>query len=245
MKKLLFNTVRRPRQAVVTSANWKKPGRWPAGFLLAALLGFQAESQAQTCGTTVSTFPHIQDFEGATTGAPGTLPTGWTQATNPATSTYRWQVNAGATSSSLTGPNVDHTLGTNTGKYVYTEASNGSATHETELQTPCFNLTGLTNPGFEFWYHMAGIGMGPMTIDVSTNNGTTWTNLHTFTGPQQTAEGDPWLKKTISLSAYIGQTVKIRFQGTKNGTPPTGGFDYEGDMAIASVIGLADQGALR
>ncbi len=232
MSKLLFTTVRLPKWGTFTKASWQRTGSRTAGLLLTALLGFQVETQAQTCPTTVAVFPHVQDFESGVTGSPGTLPAGWTTSSTPASSTYRWELDAGGTPSSLTGPNIDHTLGTAAGKYVFTEASSGVGNDVTELISPCFNLTGLTNPGIEFWYHMAGAGMGPMNIDVSTNNGTTWTNLHTFTGPQQLAQNDPWLKKQISLTAYIGQTVKIRFKGTKNASPPTGGFDFEGDMAV-------------
>jgi hypothetical protein len=200
-------------------------------YLLLGLLASAGLAQAQTCGTTVSTFPHIQDFETGVTGAPGTLPNGWTMAKNPTTSTYQWQVNAGSTSSTATGPNVDHSSGAATGKYVYTEASNGGTTDEAYLLSPCINLASLTTPGFEFWYHMAGPDMGMMEVQVSTNNGTTWTTVHTFTGPQQTSENDPWLKKTISLAAYMNQTVQIRWKGTKKAT----GNTFEGDMAVDDV----------
>ena len=196
---------------------------------LLSMLGI-SETMAQTCGTTVSTFPHIQDFETGTTGAPGTLPTGWTM-TN--TSTYRWQVNAGSTGSTATGPTVDHTMGTSAGKYVYTEASNGADGDVTYLVSPCINISALTSPGMEFWYHMAGPGMGSMEVQITSNNGTTWTTLQTFTGPQQAAEGDPWLKKVVSFAGHTG-TVQVRFKGTK-ATAPAVGSSFEGDMAVDDV----------
>ncbi|KAA9325473.1 T9SS type A sorting domain-containing protein [Adhaeribacter soli] len=183
----------------------------------------------------INVFPHTQDFETSTAGAPGTLPAGW--SITPATG-FRWEVEDGPTSSTDTGPNVDHTTGAAGGKFVYTEASSGSTGDIAELISPCIDLTGLSTPGFEFWYHMAGTAMGSMDIDVTTNNGTTWTTLHTFTGQQQTSESDPWLKRTISLAGYTGM-VKIRFKGTR-------GNSFEGDMAIDDVrfynIGAVDLG---
>ncbi|KAA9333612.1 T9SS type A sorting domain-containing protein [Adhaeribacter soli] len=183
----------------------------------------------------INVFPHTQDFETSTAGAPGTLPAGW--SITPATG-FRWEVEDGPTSSTDTGPNVDHTTGAAGGKFVYTEASSGSTGDIAELISPCIDLTGLSTPGFEFWYHMAGIAMGSLDVDVSTNNGTTWTTLHTYTGAQQANESDPWLKRTISLAGYTGM-VKIRFKGTR-------GNSFEGDMAIDDVrfynIGAVDLG---
>ncbi|HSI91478.1 MAG TPA: hypothetical protein VK927_10210, partial [Adhaeribacter sp.] len=175
----------------------------------------------------------VQDFEGATTGAPGTFPAGWVATPGPGAFPYQWQVHSGPTSSTATGPDVDRTLGTAAGKYVYTEASNGADGDAATLMSPCINLASFTNPGIEFWYHMAGPGMGSLEVQVSTNNGTTWTTLQTFTGPQQASTSAPWLKQTVSLAGHTG-TALIRFRGIKS-TAPSSGFSFEGDIAIDDV----------
>src|SRR5688572_159201 len=200
-------------------------GLWMGAFL----------TKAQTCVTTISTFPHTQDFETGST-VTGALPTGWSvnpgsAATLPA---HKWKMHAGQTYTFLTGPNKDHTFGTNAGKYVFTESVNGNAGSFTELISPCINLAGLTSPGFDFWYHMAGAGMGRMDVQVSANNGATWTTLQTYTGPQQIGEHEAWRKRTVTLAAYANQTVIIKFKGTKILLPP-GVPSYEGDMAIDDV----------
>ncbi len=71
----------------------------------------------------INIFPHTENFEGATTGAPGVLPACWSSS---ATTTYRWEVDANGTTSSNTGPSVDHTLGTSAGYYAGMDDSHGS-----------------------------------------------------------------------------------------------------------------------
>ncbi len=176
----------------------------------------------------VSTFPHIQDFQSATVGAPGVLPAGWS-ISSATTSTFRFEVeNDQPSSGTGSGPAVDHTTGNaTTGRYVYTESSNGAAGDIAYLNSPCINLAGLTTPGFDFWYHMHGATIGTMEAQVSSNGGTTWTTLTTLTGPQQTANTDPWLKRTVSLAGHTG-IVQVRFKATR-------GTSFTGDMAIDDI----------
>ncbi|OPX35340.1 hypothetical protein B1H10_01495 [candidate division KSB1 bacterium 4484_188] len=44
-------------------------------------------------------------------------------------------------------------------------------------------------------------------------------------GQQQGSQTDPWLKKTVDLSTYAGQTISLRFRSYR-------GTSYAGDMAI-------------
>ncbi|MDX5346165.1 MAG: choice-of-anchor J domain-containing protein [Hymenobacteraceae bacterium] len=172
----------------------------------------------------VTAFPHIEDFESASTGSPGTLPAGWTM--EPATG-YRWQVDNSTTSSSSTGPDSDHTLGTSAGKYVYTEASSGSNGDSTLLISPCINLSSLASPSLDFWYHMYGSTMGELHVDVW--NGSSWDRgVFSLIGQQQTDETDPWKKAIVDLSAYAGDVIKVRFRGIRS-------TSFYGDMAVDDI----------
>src|SRR5690606_37403494 len=124
------------------------------------------------------------------------------------TAAYRWDIDgSGSTPSATTGPTA-----ANSGvKYFYTEASSGTTGAVAELYTPMVDLSGLTDPSLQFYYHMFGSTMGDLHIDVY--NGSTWVNdVDVILGQQQTAMGDPWGLRVVSLSAYAGTTVQVRFR---------------------------------
>ncbi len=173
---------------------------------------------------TIATFPALQDFETFTPiGGVAAGNEGWTGTTTG----LRWQVEEGPTTSTGTGPSVDHTSGTATGNYVYLETSSGATGDEAELITPCINLTGQSNMMLEFWYHMFGATIDTLKVDIF--NGTTFVNnVLVIGGQQQSATTDPWLKASVNLSAYSGSTIKVRFRGKR-------GTSFTGDIAIDDV----------
>ena len=57
--------------------------------------------------------------------------------------------------------------------------------------TPPFDVSGLANPVFSIWYHMYGATMGTLSVDVSTDGGTTWTPKWSETGDK----GDIWYQQ--------------------------------------------------
>lgn len=103
------------------------------------------------------------------------------------------------------------------------------------LISPCFDLTNYINPTFSFYYHMYGSGMGSLSVEISTDNGTNWNQLDAsgnividtpiLTGQQQSNNTSSWLQQSINLNAYGGQFIKLRFTGTTGST-------YTSDMAI-------------
>ena len=177
----------------------------------------------------INTFPHFQDFETSVSGngsGIGTLPSGWSIDNFGRTGfPFSWQAFAGSTGSFNTGPRVDHTTGTVTGKYLYTEASYGTYNDSSFLYSPCLNMSALNLPTISFWYHKVGATMGDMIIEYD-NNGT-WTILDTILGQTHSTETDSWLKKTIFFPGRVSNT-KIRFIGVK-------GSSFSGDMAIDDV----------
>lgn len=166
--------------------------------------------------------PFTENLETFVTGTPGTFQNGWTME---ATSTYQWQVDAGGTPSTNTGPTVDHTLGTAAGKYVFTEASSGTVGDETYLISPCLDLSALTAPQLSFWYHMYGSTIDKLAIDVF--DGSTWTEIFALVGAQQTLQSDPYEQATVSLLGY-GTVQKVRFRAIRS-------TDYYGDIAIDDI----------
>lgn len=181
----------------------------------------------------ISSFPHTEDFESFTTctTASGSqtcaidLSTGWFQDLNGVNDDDDWRVNSGGTPSGGTGPSNDHTLQNATGKYLYIESSfNG--TDKSNFISPCLDISGQ-NVAIEFFYHMFGVGMGSLNLDISTDKGISWTNLWTHSGQLQLNSTDPWEEAIVSLDGYTG-IVNLRFQGIAAN-------DFRGDVAIDDV----------
>ncbi len=73
----------------------------------------------------------------------------------------------------------------------------------------CLNLTAVTNPVIEFYYHMFGANMGTLYVEVSTDNEATWTTAWSLSGNQ----GNQWTKASVNLQPYNTGATKIRFRG--------------------------------
>ncbi len=73
---------------------------------------------------------------------------------------------------------------------------------------------------------MAGASMG--SLEVFVDNGIGYTPVLSLNGAQQAGVNDPWTEAIVSLAAYAGDTVNIRFEGTRGG-------GFTSDMAIDDV----------
>ena len=163
--------------------------------------------------TLSQTVVHTADFESSLDG--------WTQDTGD---NFDWTNNSGGTPSSSTGPST----GASGSFYMYTESSSNYG-NTANFESPSFDLSGITSPTFTFYYHMYGSDMGTLYVDISTDGGTTYpTNLWLQSGQVQTSNAAAWTQINLDLSAYIGQTVKLRFRGLT-------GTSYRSDMAIDNV----------
>jgi hypothetical protein len=169
------------------------------------------------------TIPFIQDFETFGNNTSGTISTdGWTNTT-PAGS--RWQ-SGSSTSSSGTGPTVDHTVGVG-GTFVYLETSGSASPGFDTLVSPDILVSPTQTSIFlEYWYHMHGATMGSLEIYVDTNG--TLIPLDTITGQQQTAQGDPWLLNSHIINGLEGKLIKLVYVGIR-------GTSYTGDLAVDDV----------
>ncbi|MEO1030109.1 MAG: M14 family zinc carboxypeptidase [Bacteroidota bacterium] len=163
-------------------------------------------------GTVITSFPYTETFDSGIGD--------WTQDSGD---NGDWSLNAGGTLSNNTGPSDDITGG---GNYFYTEAStDGLGSNATVILTsPCYVLSSEEFNTFSFYYHMYGTDVGTLTLELSTDNGTNWTNVFSQSGNL----GNTWNAQNIDLTSYIGQTVKLRFTGvTGNG--------WSSDIAIDQI----------
>lgn len=161
-----------------------------------------------TCNTTISGYPYNESFESGSGS--------WVQVSGD---DFDWTRRSGGTPSSNTGP----TAAANGSFYMYTEASSPNYPSKTSIfMSPCFNLNGLSNPTFNFKYHMYGsTAMGSLSLQVSTDDGNNWSGS---IWSRSSNQGNAWLDGSVSLAAYSG-VIRLRFVGVTGST-------WQGDMAI-------------
>jgi len=175
-----------------------------------ATLDVTTSPGAGSCAATVSSFPYNQSFETGTGN--------WVQET---TDDLDWTRDASGTPSSGTGPST----GADGSYYMYIEASvdgTGFPNKNAIIYTPCFDVSSLTIAELSFSYHMNGTAMGNLVVELSTDEGSTWTSLWSISGSQ----GDVW--NEVKLDLPSGSGLKIRFNGTT-------GSSWSSDIAIDNV----------
>ena len=168
----------------------------------------------------LTVFPYLMDFESGNTGLATGLPDGWT--IDP-TAGFAFYVEDGTTSSTNTGPAVDHTLGTAAGKYIYSEASSGSIGSIARLISPCLDLSTLANPALQFWFHMYGSDID--RLDIEAEVGGNWIIFDSIVGQQQTSNGAAWM---MFRTLIPGNTAALRFSVTR-------GASFDGDVALDDI----------
>lgn len=164
------------------------------------------------CSGGISSYPYNESFE---TGLGA-----WSQST---ADDIDWTRNSGTTPSPGTGPSAasDGTF------YMYAESSTnnvGFPDMQAILNSPCFDLTAAPAATVRFDYHMFGTDMGTVSLEVSNDNGVSWTSIWSQAGNQ----GNSWFTQNVDISAYIGTSVLLRFNGTT-------GTDFRSDFAIDNV----------
>ncbi|MFP4844648.1 immunoglobulin-like domain-containing protein [Winogradskyella sp. PE311] len=165
------------------------------------------------CAGGISTFPYAEGFEN-TLGA-------WSQSS---ADDIDWTVDANGTPSNNTGPSS----ATEGNFYVFVEASVqnvGYPNARAILNSPCFNLTGLSEATFSFKYHQFGAtNMGSIDLEISDDDGATWTSIWNSTGNL----GNSWLTANVNLDAYVGGSVQLRFNRLTGNT-------WQADIAIDDI----------
>ncbi|MEW7277131.1 reprolysin-like metallopeptidase [Aquimarina sp. 2201CG1-2-11] len=164
------------------------------------------------CANGITTFPYAESLENVLGD--------WLQ---DASDDIDWTLQRNGTPSRNTGPSgaADGTY------YAYIEASRNGIGYPTKraiLNGPCFDLGTETQGTFSFQYHMYGSSIGTLTLEISDDNGLSWSSIWTETGDQ----GNSWKTASIDLAPYAGSSVQLRFNGVT-------GTSWAGDMAIDNL----------
>ena len=110
-------------------------------------------------------------------------------------------------------------INTGGGNYIYTEASAPRDQGDVAIIYSSFiDLSTLTNPELNFYYHMFGANMG--TLDIEIFDGSSYTNIFSLSGDQ----GDQWFQTSVPISTS-SNIIQFKISGTR-------GADWSGDMAI-------------
>ena len=119
---------------------------------------------AMACSDPLTSFPIFEDFEANTIE-------NWIHDVND---DFNWRTRSGSTPSGGTGPSSAY----DGSYYIYTEATSpNNPGKEANLISPCFSVLATASTSLEFSYHMRGNGMGSFDVEISTNDGSSWTTL--------------------------------------------------------------------
>ncbi|WP_299457010.1 M20/M25/M40 family metallo-hydrolase [uncultured Microscilla sp.] len=180
------------------------------GVCTAGNSSYSASANFTTTGTPtcngITVFPYTESFESGT-GV-------WTQGNSD---NIDWSRDNNGTPSNNTGPSS----AADGNYYMYIEASSPNYPSKTaDLLSPCIKLSDLSAPQLSFKYHMYGAAMGTLKVQISTNGGSSWTDLWSKSGNQ----GNNWSTANIDLPTS-SSVITLRFRGIT-------GNNYTSDITI-------------
>lgn len=170
-------------------------------------------------GGLVSGFPVVN--ENFNTGAPG-----WTTSTTAAhtggnTAASLWTIRNSGYNPGGTSGITNVTSNDSSQFYISNSDAQGSgSTTFVELTSPVFSLSGYNDASLQFYHYYKPWINGTATVFITTNGGSTWTQLQQWgnsstTSAQGTATN--FALVTIPLTAYIGQTsIQVKFSYTSS-----------------------------
>jgi uncharacterized Ntn-hydrolase superfamily protein len=178
---------------------------------------FYLANPGTTCTTTINSYPYEESFENGL----GLWEQNDLDLSHIGNTDFDWVENSGPTATNNTGP----TAASDGTTYLYTEASGanqGFPTKRAVLNSPCFDLSGITEAYFAFDYHMFGSNVGNLAVRV--NDGSGWNTVWLLEGNQ----GDAWNTVSIDLADYAGETIQLRVDSTT-------GLGERSDVAFDNV----------
>lgn len=99
-----------------------------------------------------------------------------------------------------------------TSQFYFSNADSGGAgsVTRTTLVSPVFNLSGYATASINFWHYIRRLTADITQVQVSIDNGVTWTTVQNFASAQGAPSG--FVNQTVNLNAYAGQSnVRVRF----------------------------------
>ncbi len=164
--------------------------------------------------SSISTFPIVEDVE--------SIPVAISFSEIVQGNRQLWSIqNGNYTNADQTIPLTPRALGNN---YFLFDAYSGSSSVGTisRLYSKCISLPRLTptvtsrNISFSFWMSHDNINFtanDSLYVVVSTNQGLTWNRLLGLQRSDELLTGPTWLKDSVDLSIYAGQTIQLGFEG--------------------------------
>ncbi|XP_077865040.1 MAM and LDL-receptor class A domain-containing protein 2-like [Saccoglossus kowalevskii] len=146
---------------------------------------------------------------------------GWTNVEND---NLDWLLGGNGTDTEGTGPQIDHTTGTETGHFAYIETTSATIGHTAVLTTTEFN-SGI-HRCLKFWYHMYGQDIGSLHVYQTNVNHEQSPAIWSRLGNQD----DMWRRGTVHLPIDPnGLPYWISFEGVV-------GDGAQGDIAIDDIL---------
>eukprot|EP00795_Rhopilema_esculentum_P012712 gene12712-3431_t len=142
---------------------------------------------------------------------------------------FDWLIGSGGTTSQFTGPSVDHTTGTKSGRFLFIETSWPRLPKETARVESEVIMGSSTGTCLRFWYHMQGAHIGTFNVYlkiIGISTSILWS--------LSDAQGSSWLQGQIPVKSGR-RNFQIVFEGIR-------GSDYQGDIALDDISMQAIQG---
>ncbi|XP_066300034.1 MAM and LDL-receptor class A domain-containing protein 1-like [Branchiostoma lanceolatum] len=135
---------------------------------------------------------------------------------------FDWIEGSGTTASTGTGPSVDHTLGDQTGFYMFLEASSPRQPGDrARLVSELFPAVSSSGRCLRFWYHMNGADIGTLRVSLKAA-GQAEQPIWELSGDK----GDQWRSAQVGISSSNDYTVIL--EGVR-------GQSHRGDIAVDDV----------